>query len=70
MREGPALRRYRYRTKVLTGRWRNSFVAAVDDAARAGQIMFDTENKTDFRWIVPGSIEERDEAPIQDRHQG
>jgi hypothetical protein len=55
------LRKYRYRTKVLTGRWRDSFDAAVDDAARARQIVFDTEKKSAFRWIVPGSIEERDE---------
>ena len=54
--------KYRYRTKVLTGRWRDSFDAAVDDAARAGQIMFDTEKRSAFRWIVPGSIEEREEA--------
>jgi hypothetical protein len=56
------LRRYRYRTKVLTGRWRDSFDDAVGDAARAGQIAFDTEKKSAFRWIVPGSIEEREEG--------
>jgi hypothetical protein len=55
------MRRYRYRTKVLTGRWRDSFDAAVGDAARAGQLAFDTEQKSAFRWIVPGSIEEREE---------
>lgn len=55
------MRRYRYRTKVLTGRWRDSFDDAVDDAARAGQIAFDTDRKSAFRWIVPGSIEEREE---------
>ena len=55
------MRRYRYRTKALTGLWRDSFEAAVDDAARARQIVFDTEKKSAFRWIVPGSIEEREE---------
>ena len=64
------MRRYRYRTTVLTGRWRDSFAAAVGDAARARQIIFDADNKSDFRWIVPGSIEERDEAPAQDRRKG
>ena len=55
------MRRYRYRTKALTGRWRDSFEAAVDDAARARQISFDTDSKSPFRWVVPGNIEERDE---------
>ncbi|MGQ0661934.1 hypothetical protein [Sphingosinicella sp.] len=63
------MRRYRYRTKVLTGRWRESFDAAVDDAARAGQIAYDTEKKSAFRWIVPGSIEERDEDSGQARRK-
>jgi hypothetical protein len=54
------MRRYRYRTKVLTGRWRDSFDAAVGDAARAGQIAFENDDSA-FRWIVPGSIEEREE---------
>ena len=55
------MRRYRYRTKALTGRWRDSFEAAVGDAARARQIRFDTDSKSPFRWVVPGNIEERDE---------
>ena len=63
------MRKYRYRTKVLTGRWRDSFAAAVDDAARARQIVFDTEMKTDFRWIVPGSIEEMDDRPAERRQK-
>jgi hypothetical protein len=50
---------------VLTGRWRESFAAAVDDAARARQIVFDAEKQTDFRWIVPGAIEERDEQAAE-----
>lgn len=56
------MRRYRYRTKALTGRWRDSFDAAVGDAARAGQLAIDPERTSAFRWIVPGSIEERDES--------
>jgi hypothetical protein len=63
------LRKFRYRTKVLTGRWRDSFDAAVDDAARARQIVFDTEKKSAFRWIVPGSIEEIDEGNNQARRK-
>jgi hypothetical protein len=64
------LRKFRYRTKVLTGRWRDTFDAAVDDAARARQIVFDTEKKSAFRWIVPGSIEEIDEGNNQARRKG
>lgn len=63
------MRRYRYRTKALTGRWRDSFDAAVGDAARAGQIAFDTEKTSAFRWIVPGSIEEHDEDGGEARRQ-
>lgn len=67
---GPPVRRYRYRTTVLTGRWRDSYAAAVDDAARARQIMFDTERKSEFRWIVPGSIEEDEETPAEKARKG
>mgnify|MGYP006180208927 CR=1 FL=1 len=49
--------RFRYRTNVLTGPWRDSFDRAVEDAARAGQILFDQERRSDFRWVVPGQIE-------------
>lgn len=63
------MRRYRYRTKVLTGRWRDSFDAAVDDAARAGQIAFDTEKKSAFRWIVPGNIEELEADQAETRRK-
>lgn len=64
------MRRYRYRTKALTGRWRESYAAAVDDAARARQIMFDTERRSDFRWVVPGTIEEDEDVPARDRQSG
>ena len=49
--------RFRYRTNVLTGPWRDSFDRAVEDAARAGQILFDQDRRSDFRWVVPGQIE-------------
>jgi len=63
------VRKYRYRTKVLTGRWRDNYDAAVGDAARAGQIVFDTERTSAFRWIVPGSIEEHDEKAGETRRE-
>jgi len=56
---------YRYRTSVLTGPWRRKFDDAVRDAARAGQILFDHERTQDFRWVVPGKIEEQSEAEAQ-----
>ena len=55
------MRQYRYRTSVLTGRWRDRYEDAVADAARARQIVFDTEKPGDFRWSVPGQIEQRGE---------
>ena len=33
------------------------------------QIVFDTEKKSAFRWIVPGSIEERDEGSGEARRK-
>lgn len=59
------MRQFRYRTSVLTGPWRESFGDAVDDAARAGQILFDQEKTQDFRWVVPGKIEERGEPDMR-----
>jgi len=56
------LRQFRYRTSALTGPWRPKFDQAVSDAARAGQILFDPERSADFRWIVPGKIEEQGEV--------
>lgn len=53
---------YRYRTSALTGPWRDRFDEAVTDAARAGQILFDQERTQDFRWVVPGRIEEQGAA--------
>ena len=62
------MRQFRYRTSVLTGPWRESFGDAVDDAARAGQILFDQEKTQDFRWVVPGKIEEQDQAETRKRN--
>jgi hypothetical protein len=53
---------FRYRTKTLLGPWRNSNDAAVQDAIRAKQARPDEEG-SGWHWVVPGSIEERQEAP-------
>lgn len=52
------MRRYRYRTAVLVGPWRDSEERAARDAAKAGQIIVDREDPLNFRWVVPGEIEE------------
>ena len=51
-----AMRRYRYRTQVLAGPWRDSPDLALADAVRARQVRY--EDAGDVRWIVPGVIEE------------
>lgn len=61
-----AHRQFRYRTTALTGPWRGSFDQAVEDAARAGQILFDQDRQTDFRWVVPGRIEQKGEADLRE----
>ena len=53
---------FRYRTQTLLGPWRNSADAAVQDAIRAKQARRDEEG-AGWHWVVPGSIEERQEAP-------
>jgi hypothetical protein len=53
---------FRYRTKTLLGPWRNAADAAVRDAIRAKQARRD-EDGVGWHWVVPGSIEERQEAP-------
>ncbi|MGE0178582.1 MAG: hypothetical protein AB7O91_02015 [Sphingomonas sp.] len=55
------MRQYRYRTSVLTGRWRDRYEDAVADAARARQLVFDVDKPGDYRWSVPGQIEQRGE---------
>ena len=50
--------RYRYRTTVLTGRWRDSRDAALRDAIAANQALEDAGSSGGVRWLVPGEIEE------------
>lgn len=61
------MRRYRYRTSVLTGPWRETAFEAADDAVRAKQAINEVDELSGLRWIVPGWIEERvvDEAPTR-----
>lgn len=53
------MRRYRYRTSVLTGPWRETEFDAASDAVRANQAVDDITQSTGIRWTVPGRIEER-----------
>ena len=53
------MRRYRYRTSVLTGPWRSSEFEAANDAVRANQAVNDVTQDAGIRWTVPGRIEER-----------
>jgi hypothetical protein len=53
---------FRYRTATLLGTWRHTADAAVRDAIRAKQARRDARGES-WRWIVPGTIEERLEAP-------
>jgi hypothetical protein len=52
------VRRYRYRTSVLTGPWRDAREDAVSDAVRAKQAEVEDQKSGKVRWIVPGVIEE------------
>jgi hypothetical protein len=52
------LGKYRYRTPVLTGPWRDSPAQALLDAARARQLRIDGDGVQNIQWIVPGQIEE------------
>ena len=52
---------FRYHTKTLLGPWRSSVEAAVQDAIRAKQARRDEEGEG-WHWVVPGAIEERQEA--------
>ena len=69
MREDDYLGQYRYRTSALTGPWRDRYGDAVRDAARAGQILIDQERADDFRWVVPGMIEEKGAAEASRRNR-
>ena len=61
------MRRYRYRTSVLTGPWRSTEVEAANDAVRANQAVNDATQTSGIRWTVPGRIEERvtEDAPTR-----
>jgi len=59
---GAKLPHYRYRTPVLTGRWRDSREAALRDAIAAHQALADEAAFGGIRWLVPGDIEEGDGA--------
>lgn len=64
------MRRYRYRTSVLTGPWRATEFEAASDAVRAKQAVNDVSESSGIRWTVPGRIEERltEDAPTRLRH--
>lgn len=51
------MRRYRYRTIVLTGPWRESPEQAIEDAARAQQARLEDGRPQNVEWNVPGRIE-------------
>jgi hypothetical protein len=53
---------FRYRTATLLGPWRATFEAAVADAIGSKQARRD-EDGAGWHWVVPGSIEDRDDAP-------
>lgn len=61
------MRRYRYRTSVLTGPWRDTELEAADDAIKAKQAVNDASQPSGLSWTVPGKIEERmdEEAPTR-----
>lgn len=49
--------RYRYRTSVLVGPWRDTREEAVADAVRSNQARMDGSHDG-LLWLVPGAIEE------------
>jgi hypothetical protein len=63
--EEHAVPRYRYRTSVLTGPWRDTELEAANDAVRAKQAVNDASQPSGIKWTVPGNIEEQmsEEAP-------
>jgi len=59
------VRRYRYRTPVLTGPWRQTSDEALRDAVNSRQAVMDSGGA---KWVVPGEIEEqREKADRQAR---
>lgn len=55
--------RYRYRTPVLAGPWRDSRKEALRDAVNANQAREDANQPLGIRWLVPGEIEEEAQQP-------
>jgi hypothetical protein len=53
---------FRYRTSTLLGPWRHTAEEASKDAIRAKQACRNEQGEG-WHWIVPGSIEERQELP-------
>ena len=58
------LPRYRYRTTVLAGPWRDSQDEALADAVRAHQLRIEGDSR---QWLVPGEIEESAETKSRQR---
>ena len=54
--------RYRYRTSVLAGSWRESRADALRDALKAHQALADPSAPEGLRWLVHGEIEEDEGA--------
>ncbi|MFN3945987.1 MAG: hypothetical protein ACK4K7_13770 [Allosphingosinicella sp.] len=50
------MRKFRYRTRVLIGPWRDTPEQAMEDAVRARQAQ---PSDGGPQWVVPGSIEEQ-----------
>ena len=59
--------RYRYRTSVLAGRWRDSREAALRDAVNANQAVIDDSAPDGARWLVNGEIEEEGASALLER---
>jgi hypothetical protein len=64
------VQRYRYRTPVLTGPWRESPEDAVQDAVRSKQAQLDNRQPSGVKWTVPGQIEERNNEGAQSSAKG
>lgn len=56
---GAEVGRYRYRTSVLVGPWRDTREQAVADAVHSNQARIDGSGE-DIVWLVPGRIEAAD----------
>src|SRR5262245_57922501 len=57
-RRSERMARFRYRTPVLTGQWRDSRAAALRDAIKAKQARVAADEPDGVHWLVPGGIEE------------